>query len=257
MIVNNFENDLLSDWINELQYKKGEYAEPILAPETVNLIKLACDTFNQDIHVLIMSVDILEEYIRRKNAKNEEISENVVTIAAIIFMSSKYMGEQDLKVQYIEKFLNKITGKTYFSNIIKLTEMEILSTLDNKLPVTTRVDDLNAFVTKYERECRVKATIRPLCLDILEVLYMTRDKWFFELKTVYNQNEEALDVFKSLMSSRLHLPVGILIYTLSHTYYRHSISIESIIKELMNRMQIHSDHINVLVWKIHETVRLK
>ncbi|KAJ8956748.1 hypothetical protein NQ318_014105 [Aromia moschata] len=252
-----FETELVTDWINELKDKKEEYVEPILAPETVSLIKLACTTFNQDIHVLIMSIEILEEYIRRKIAKNEEIRENALTIAAIIFMASKYMGEQDLKVQYIEKFLNKMTGKTYSSNTVKLTEMEILSTLGNRLPLTTRVDDLNTFVTKYEKECRVKVSIRLLCLDILEVLYLTREKWFFELKMVYIQNEEALRVFKALISSRFYLPIGILLYAFSHTNYQHSIDVESIMKELSNKMQIHVDHLNILVSKIHEIIQLE
>ncbi|XP_018568447.1 uncharacterized protein LOC108908794 [Anoplophora glabripennis] len=256
MKLNNFENELLADWVDELKYKKGDYLEPLVCQQTIKLIKLTCTTFKQDIHVFIMSIDTLEDYIRRKNLKNEEICENALVIAAIVFMSSKYMGEQDLKVQYIEKFLTKITGKEYGKNAVKRTEMEILKTLDNKLPVITQVDDLNTFVTKYERECMIKVSIRPLCLDILEALYLTRDKWFFELKTVYIQSEEALNVFKSLMSSRFYLPVGILLYTFLHTNYENFVCIDDIIEELTNRMHIHSDHVSLLVSKIHEVVRL-
>lgn len=256
MKLNNFENELLADWVNELEYKKGDYLEPILCQQTVELIKLACTTFNQDIHVFIMSVDTLEDYIRVKTVKQQEIKENALVVATIVFMSSKYMGEQEIKVQCIEKFLKKITGKEYGKNVVRQTEMEILQTLDNKLPVTTRVDDLNAFATKYERECMMKISIRPLCLDILEALYLTRDKWFFELKTVYVQTEEALNVFKSLMSSRFYLPVGILLYAFMHTNLEHFVCIESIIEELTNRMRIHGDHVSLLVSKIHEIIGL-
>lgn len=257
MKLNNFENELLADWVDELKYKKGDYLEPLICEQTINLIKLTCTTFNQDIHVFIMSVDTLEDYIRRKSLNDEDIPENALVVAAIVFMASKYMGEQDLKVQYIEKFLTKITGKEYPRNAVKRTEMEILKTLDNKLPVITRVDDLNTFVTKYERECMIKVSIRPLCLDILEALYLTRDKWFFELKTVYVQSEEALNVFKSLMSSRFYLPVGILLYAFLHTNYKHFVCIDNIIEELTSRMHIHADHISLLVSKIHEIVGLQ
>lgn len=256
MKLNNFENELLTDWVNELKYKKGDYVEPILCQQTVKLIKLACTTFNQDINVFIMSVDTIEDYVRIKSIKNQDINDNALIVATIVFMASKYMGEQDLKVQYIKKFLTKITGKEYGKNVVKKTEMEILKTLDNKLPIITRADDLNTFVTKYERECMMKVSIRPLCLDILEALYLTRDKWFFELKTVYVQSEEALNVFKSLMSSRFYLPIGILLYAFSHTNLEHFVCIESIIEELTNKMHIHADHVGLLVSKIHEIIRL-
>ncbi|KAJ8923215.1 hypothetical protein NQ315_001770 [Exocentrus adspersus] len=255
MKCNNFENELLADWVNQLRQEQGEYLEPVLCQQATKLIKLACITFNQDIHVFIMSIEVLEDYIRRKSLRNEEITETVLVIACTVFMSSKYMGDQDLKVQYIEKFLTKITGKEYGGNTVKRTEMEILRTLGNKLPITTRVDDLNTFVTKYERESMLKVSIRPLCLDILEALYLSRDKWFFDLKSVYVQNEEALKVYKSLMSSRFYLPIGILLYAFLHTNYEHFLCIHSIIDELTSKMHIHADHVSLLVSTIHEVIK--
>ncbi|KAG5889963.1 hypothetical protein JTB14_020251 [Gonioctena quinquepunctata] len=254
MSLSKFESELLTEWLSDMQNNEGKYMEPILDTRCTIVMKEVCNMFKQDIHVFVFSVNILEEYLSRKAQRQQEVDDPALTLMATVFISSKYIGDQDLKSQYIESVLKKISGRRYNSKTIKLKEMEILNTLDNNLPLMNNVDDLNTFIVKFEKESKIKASISPVCLDILEMLYLTRNQWFFDLKNLYNNNQEALKVFKQLIKSRFYLPIGILIYVFKNSSYGNSFDVDVITNDLSTRSQIHVDHLNALVSKIYNVI---
>ncbi|XP_074039870.1 uncharacterized protein [Leptinotarsa decemlineata] len=254
MSLSKFESELLTEWLSEMQSNEAKYKEPILDIRCSILLKEVCSMLRQDIHVFVFSINILEEYISRKTQMQQDINDPALTLMATVFISSKYIGDQDLKSKYIESVLRKISGQRVSSKTLKLKEMEILKVLDNCLPLVNDVDDLNTFIVKFEKESKIKATIIPLCMDILEMLYLTRNQWFFELKVLYTNNNEALSVFKRLMKNRLYLPMGILLYVFNHTLYTHSFDVSEITNDLSVHSQIHVDHLNALVSKIHDVI---
>lgn len=234
--------ELLQTWLQEMTKNLQQYKEPILDEEVVKILKIACDTFKQDVHVFVTSIEILEEYIRRK----DKISDEILILATSIFISSKYTGEQiDLKAKYIVKFLQRITNLQYNFSEVVAAEVEILRTLEGSLPMSTIVDDINTIIELHVHEKRLKANIRPLCLEIVQLMYICRKTWFTELKNIYSQNEGSLLVLKFLIGCRLYLPVVILITCLHITNYTHILDIGSIIRDMTDLTKIHSDHLRV------------
>ncbi|XP_044758947.1 uncharacterized protein LOC123316786 [Coccinella septempunctata] len=234
--------ELLQSWLDDMTKQLQQYKEPILEEEVVKVLKIACDTFKQDVHVFVTSIEVLEEYIRRKDKTYDEI----LILATSIFISSKYTGEQiDLKAKYIVKFLQRITNVQYNFKEVVAAEIEILRTLDGSLPMSTIVDDINTIIELHVRETRLKANVRPLCLEIVQLMYLCRKTWFAELKSIYSQNEESFLVLKFLMGCRLYLPVVILITCLHLTNYKYILDIGSIISDMTCLTKIHSDHLRV------------
>ncbi|KAK9883731.1 hypothetical protein WA026_001919 [Henosepilachna vigintioctopunctata] len=244
---NTNELELLQIWFKEMDKPLHQYEEPILEESSLKILKIACDTFKQDIHVFITSIEVLEEYIRRKLKNEETLYDEVLILATSIFISSKYTGELiDLKIKYIIKFLQKLTNVDYQYKIITATEIEILRTLGGSLPLATIVDDINTVIELHVRESRLKANVRPLCLEILQLIYICRKRWFTELKNLYCQNEDSFLVFKFLMVNRLYIPVVVLITSLHLTNYKHILDIHSVINDITQFSKIHSDHLNIL-----------
>ncbi|XP_045476530.1 uncharacterized protein LOC123682141 [Harmonia axyridis] len=240
----NTDNDveLLQVWLEDMTKNLQQYKEPILDEEVVKVLKIACDTFKQDVHVFVSSIEILEEYIRRKDKNYDEI----LILATSIFISSKFTGEQiDLKAKYIVKFLHRLTNVEYNFREVVAAEVDILRILDGSLPMSTIVDDINTIIELHVREIRLKANIRPLSLEIVQLLYICRKTWFHELKNIYSQNEESFLVLKFLIGCRLYLPVVILITCLHLTNYKYILDIGSIINDMTNLTKIHHDHLRV------------
>ncbi|CAH1180028.1 unnamed protein product [Phaedon cochleariae] len=247
MSFNQFESELLSEWLIEMQDNETSYVEPVLDERCTILMKEICNMLKQDVHVFIYAVNILQEYIIRKAKKAEEIQDSALSTVVAIFISSKYIGDQDLKITGIEAILKKITGQQYSSKKIRQSEVEFLNELGNNLPIQNDVDDLNTFIVQFERECKIKASITLLCLDVLEMLYLTKKQWFNELKNMYTMSDEGFQIFKKVMTCRFYLPIGILVYVFKNTSYNHSFDVDTICSDLANRSQIHVDHISALV----------
>ncbi|KAL3274700.1 hypothetical protein HHI36_016077 [Cryptolaemus montrouzieri] len=241
------EIDLLETWIGDMLESVNNFKEPILDESIMKIMKITCDAFKQDVHVFITAVEILEEYMRRKYEKQECNYDQILILAASLFISSKYTGVQiELKIKYINKILQRLTNVEYESKIIISAEVEILKTLDGSLPITTVVDDLNTIIELHIRENHLKANLRLLCLEILQLLYICRKNLFMELKEIYNQNKDSLLVLKFLMNSKLYIPVCILITSLHLTQYKHILDINSMTNNITRLTKIHSDHLNIL-----------
>ncbi|CAH1100265.1 unnamed protein product [Psylliodes chrysocephalus] len=250
--LSKYESNLLTEWLSEMLKNEGKYLEPILDTRSTILIKDICNMLKQDIHVFGFAVDTIEEYIARKSSRGEEIDDPALTLVSTIFICSKYLGDQDLKIPSLGNILKKVTGHVYEPKLIRLKEMEILTVLNHSLPINNNVEDLKAFVTKFEKESRIKVSILPICIEILELMYLTRKEWFYSLKKLYIISNEAMKVFKKLITSRFYLPIGILIYVFKNTSYSNTLDVDSILEDLANGSKIHSDHLNALVSKINE-----
>lgn len=253
--IANFEEELIIHWLKNMENQEWQYQEPILDSETTAVLRYACTSLQQDVHVFVNSVEILEEYIRKKNNIGHKIENPILTLSAVVSISSKYKGEQDLKLKYIQDVLKKVTGKSYELRQLLLAEIEILNTVENKLFLESVVDDLTTLATKIEHELKIKASIVPLCLNVLEIMYILRKDWFFEFKDIYSINDEALYAFKKLICSRFFIPSAIVIYALEQTAYKNSLNINLIAEQLATLCKVHTDHLQGLIMKINDFIQ--
>lgn len=239
-----YENCLLENWTEQMQHQVDVYKEPFLDERTLNLIKITCETFKQDLQVFFMTVEMVEHYVYLKELKREEIDDPFLTIGVSIFITSKFFGGgSDLKIPFIEKLLYRLTGRKYNCKTIMTLESEMLKVFEYKLPIITILDDLETFFEKIMREYRLKAILKPLCLEILVLLYCKRKKWFPELKKFYS---DELKTFQYLICSKLYLPAGILISAFKITNYQFIIDLNGMLQDLKTFTKIHPDHIHAL-----------
>lgn len=250
--IASFEEELISFWLKNMKSQEWNYKEPILDCETANVLKNACVILQQDVHVFVNSIELLEEYIRRKTKLYYKIEDPMLAACAVISVSSKYAGDQDLKLKNIQDLLIKLTGKTYSLRKLILSEIDVLKTVDNRLALETVVDDLCTLTAKFEQESKIKATIIPCCLNVLEMIYIFRKKWFFEFKELYSMNNEAEFIFQKLICSRLFIPSAIIIFTLKQTAYNETLNINLITKDFANLCKVHIDYIMGLVSRIED-----
>nr|CAI5820191.1 unnamed protein product [Callosobruchus analis]CAI5820264.1 unnamed protein product [Callosobruchus analis] len=237
--------DMLSDWLCNIQEENDEYKEPTLDKHTLNFLRLTARALKQDIRVFVSAVDILEEYICVKGETT--ISHPTLVAVSSVFIACKCVGDQDLKVQHLQSYLQKVTGIVYEYNQVVSCELDIFSTLRNSVPVSNKVDDLTTFVFKFEKDTRIRAQVMPVCLDIMEMLYLTKKMWFYRFKEIYAINEEACKVFGKLMRHRLFLPICILMFVFRNTNYQHCLDVEKILQDMSEKSKIHTDHINTFI----------
>lgn len=243
--MNDFENTLLSNWVNEMRRAVKINRDPVLDESVTNLIKFACDTFKQDLHVFFLSIDVVEEYIYLKILHQAEIEDPFLAVCVIIFIMGKFYGAlgADLKISTIEKFMFKITGQVYHRQTIKKSEFEILQVLQCQLPSTTVLDDLDTFFENFSREYRLQEVLRSLCFEILILVYCFKQKWVDAIKETYKDD---LNTFEFLMSSKLYLPSGILITAFKKTNYYLILDIEGVMEDLSAYTNIAPRHVHTL-----------
>lgn len=251
----NDEHDLLLHWFTDIGNKEQLYKEPLLDNSTVMLFKQICDILGQSSHVFIMSVEMAENYINAKNQQDEKIQNPILASATIAFICHKWEGGlESLKVQHIVDLLFHFTDTLYtFGDVLNM-ESDILRTLEGKLPNFTPMDDMDIIIEKYMKEGHFKANVRPLCVKILEFLYIEKNRWFWDLKDIYSDNYDCVVVFKNLISSRFYLPVSVFISALLLCNYRYSINIDDIFVDLTQQTRIHMDHFGIFIWKIVDMV---
>lgn len=243
--MNDFENILLTDWVKEMRRTVKIYREPVLDEFATNIIKFACDTFKQDLHVFFMSVDVAEEYISLKFLHKAEIKDPFLVVCVVVFIMGKFYGAQgaDLKISTLEKFMLKLTGIKYDHMTIRKSEFEILQVMQCHLPSTTVLDDLDTFFENFTREYRLQEVLRPLCFEILIVVYCLKSKWFDAIKETYKDD---LRTFEFLMGSKLYLPSGILITAFKKTNYYLILDIEGLLEDLSAYTNIAPRHVHTL-----------
>lgn len=248
--IASFEEDLITEWFKDMENNEWHYKEPIVNDKTAGMLRKSCTVLQQDIHVFVNSVEILEDYIRQISAIGKKIGDPVLTIAAVIAISSKNFGDQDLKIKEVQCLLNRFTGKEYSIRDMMLKEIEILNVIDNKLAIETIVNDLTTLAVKFIHDSKIRVSIVPLCLDILEKMYLTRCEWFFGFKELYVISEESLLVFQKLICSRLFIPSAIVVYALKQTAYTDSLNMNLIMEDMACLCDVHVLHLRGFVRKL-------
>lgn len=246
--LSNYEMDLLEDWLTDMKNQELDFQKSIITMKIIEVTNYCCNILKQDVHVFLISLRALEVYLGEKDKKNKKIDDPALIIITTVFISSKYAG-QDIKIKYFEDLLVSLTGQQYSTRAIELQEIEILTTLNNNLPVGTVADDLTTLLAKFEKHYQLKVSVIPACLEILELFYLTRDTWFHDIKEMYNVGTEARIVFNSLMKSRFYVPLGILGYVLKYSVYKDILDTDNILKHLALKAHIHSDHVFALINK--------
>lgn len=123
-----------------------------------------------------------------------------------------------------------------------------------KLPLSTKVDDLNIFIEIYTKRLKLKADIHPLCISILEIIHTSRAKLHHRIKAVYNQNYQAYMTFKELLCKKLFFPSGILLCAFRLTSYENVIDLEQVLNDMSCISSIHKDHIEFLADTLYDLV---
>lgn len=256
--LENDDNGLLLHWFLDIGKKRNMYKEPILDETAVEFIKLICDTFEQGTNVFIMTTEVAENYLQMKKFKNEKITDPLLVVVTITFISHKLEGAlESLKVKHVVNLMFHFTGRYYYSAQILAMESDILTTLNTGIPVTTVLDDMDVIIEKYMGESRLKGCIRPLCLQVLEIVYLEKKQWFKELKVIYSQNKDCQNVFRHLISSKFYIPVSVFITAIELTHYRHVLDVDSLLTDLTKQTKIHEDHVRLLTAKMIEIISNK
>ncbi|XP_030745296.1 uncharacterized protein LOC115874328 [Sitophilus oryzae] len=236
-----FEKNLLKNWFEQMEHELDYYKEPILEEYTVGVIQLACNTFNQELQVFFMTVDVIEQYIYLKDLRGEKIYDPLFSVCVVFFIVSKYVGGTfEMKTPSIQKFMLTMTGREYTTKMIISLEREILHILDCRLPFTTVLDDFNTFFQHVRTDYRLNDTLHRLCINIFQLVYLLRKIWFEELKDLYSDDPTA---FRYLMCSKFFLPIGILVSAFRLTNYQFILDIDYFLQKLRIVTKIHPDHI--------------
>lgn len=246
---------LLETWFAHLSTTLRHYEEPILNEDSVLIMKQMCDFLEQTPAVFVLSVDVIEAYLRFKNSINQPIEDPLLTVATIIFISHKFVGASEvLLVKSILELLRDLTVKPYYHKDIILMEVTILSTVT--LPLTTIFDDLDIIVVKCTNELGLRADLHPLCVRILEFLYMNRSIWFQDLKHIFQETYNSLRAFRHLISSKLCLPLCIFIIALKLLKYEEFINIDASLINIIKLSTIPSvDNLQIIIQKLIEIIQ--
>ncbi|CAH1982945.1 unnamed protein product [Acanthoscelides obtectus] len=228
MSSNELGSEMLPDWVSNIQEKYDEYKEPTLHVSTLNLLRVISRSLKQDLRAFVTAIEIIEEYIRAKRGTQ-------INSPTLVALCSVFMARQ-----------------TYQYNEVVLCEVDILSTLKSYVPMSNKVDDLTTFIYKFEKDTRIRADVMPICMDVMEMLYLTRRRWFYRMKEIYSTNEDSSRAFRTLMRHRLFFPICILIFVFRKTNYKHCLDVDKILRDMSKKCNIHTDHFNAHIDLIDE-----
>lgn len=187
------------------------YTEPILDPYAVEFIHLMCTTLNEDRHVFVMSVDVLEKYIAINNQRQVKIEDQIITVEVIVFICSKWCGEKsEQKISNLKILYERLTEKTITNRQIKAVEREIMMALNMKLPLHSQLDDLKQFVYIFMQTVGLKIDLIEFCAQIFDVVYIHRKELFYKMKSEF-ANRYGLDLFEKLIKNKFFLISSVLI----------------------------------------------
>lgn len=233
------ESEPVKSWLIELKRTKT-YKEPVLKKPIVNFIHLVCNALEQDAHVFILSVDLLEEYLDTQD------SDVLLTILVVVFICSKIAGEQsELKIKHITTLYENLTTLQLGDRYVSYTEIVILNNLQQKVPFTSQLDDLKLLYFAYFEPKNLKRTVMHLCVKLLELIYINKYNFFFELKTKYEELN-MLDTFNGFICSKFYLNCGIILASLTITKYQNFFDIKTVTFDFSNIACIHKDHFEML-----------
>ncbi|XP_017768822.1 PREDICTED: uncharacterized protein LOC108556973 [Nicrophorus vespilloides] len=245
--------DYFNLWFGELGGSEV-YKEPILSDFTLDKVKLFCYSLQQDTHVFLMAVDVLERYISTKNLLGLEIEDPLLYIITIIYLTGKQTGDlSGFKTETLIDLYVKLTQRLLTNGQIKTAEIDILMTLDHTLPLHTKIDDMNLFLQYYQIP-DLDVDFQPLCEEILNFYVVNSLRIFNRIKLNYMKKQEALNAFVDIYSKRLYLPIGIFLSAIKmSSRLRTILHYKTIVLELSELSFIHEDHLNILAKEIYNS----
>lgn len=238
------------DWMMQMQVNQI-YKEPKLCKEIVKVIHLTCMALKQDVHVFIMSVNLLEEHL---NIHDKDL---LLTILVIVFICSKTIGEQsDLKIMHLTRIYQEMTSIYIYDNQVSREERNIFGKLCNNMPIVSEVDDLKLFYNRYIEPMNLRRSILSLCLNILELIYINRYNVFMNLKQSYMEIN-MFETFKNIYSSKFYIICGIIASAFMMTKYENVFDLNGIINDFSMISEIHRDHYEILSKEIVNLIQKK
>lgn len=125
-------NGYVKQWFMELMCTGYKYNEPILADEAACIIKRVCDFLKQDAHVFIMSVEIMEEYIKQMDSIGRKIEDPLLSVGCVVMLCSKFAGEQsDIQVKSVQDCFESISSM-YPVAVVTQMERDIFQTIQGR-----------------------------------------------------------------------------------------------------------------------------
>ena len=201
----------LSQWLHNMRIPLESYAEPILDHNAVEFIHLVCTTLNEDRHVFVMSVDVLESYIAVNNQRRVKIEDQIITVEVIAFICGKWCGEKsEQKIDNLKILYERLTEKTITHNQIRTVEREIMMALNMKLPLHSQLDDLKQFVYVFMQTVGLKIDLVEFCAQIFDVVYIHRKELFYRMKSEF-VSRCRLDLFEKIVTNKFFLIGSVLI----------------------------------------------
>lgn len=237
-ICNN-EVEPVAHWMRDLQRNKA-YREPILKKSVVNVIHLICETLEQDIHVFVLAVNLLEKCL------TAEVEDAMLVILVVVFMCSKIVGEQfELKSRHVVALYKQMTTIRIDASFIKCMEIRLLEEFQQNIPISSEVDDLKVLYTVYVKPLNLKKSLLNLAIQILELIYLNNYDFFFALKRNY-ERIHMLNVFTHIVSTKLYLICGIILASFTLTKYQNCFDVDRIMSDFSAMSSIHKDHYEIL-----------
>ncbi|KAK9883735.1 hypothetical protein WA026_001923 [Henosepilachna vigintioctopunctata] len=237
--------ELLSDWLKDTS-EPHEFEEPILDDFVLQTLQFASDKFDLDVHVFILSVCIIEQYLRkRENGSVCPVDEGLILMAGL-FISSKFIGGTNhLSSEDAVGFLESVTFRDYEIHMLMRSEEEILRVINFSIPSATVADHLGLLSQMYLERHKINMNLMPLCNQILQMLYVRRKKWYNELKNLYSQDEETIVAFRFLMINKFYIPAAVLLTCWHITEVNTIVDFNTAVNELQLITKIQRDHLNL------------
>lgn len=244
----NLEEELIDDWCALMHTTYDEYYEPLATEEDIYFLKMCCDTFQVDIYVFILSLEILEKYYRICYVNNIAVIDRSLAGGIAFLTANKCTGaEIYIKVPNICDYLNFRKKNIYNQNLIRQAELHVLKTINGNIPITTKVEDLMIVLEKFLRQSYLNIDLVNISLKVLEMIYMLRHKWFFNLRNHYKCTSETILIFRNLMKNKFYLPIGILVTSIKLIGIQHILDIQNVINDLSQQGHIEEIHIEILL----------
>lgn len=118
------------------------------------------------------------------------------------------------------------------------------------------IDDVEILLVNYIKPMNLKAEsdLHDLCVAILKLFYLYRNRIFDELKGTYQKNKKGFYAFTECVRKRLYFPCGILLCAFKLTKCRDFLDLNGILKELSELISVHQDHLQFLSDVIYQLV---
>lgn len=160
----NIPADLVETWFEDVLNTRLRFQQPLLTANSTSCLKAICDALILTGHVFVMSVTVLEDYLRLKDSANKKIENHVAMVVAVISICAKFVGEGEetieLNAAHFQQVLKKYCKRGDIDKrIVKLSEIDILRTFEGKLPIANKFDDLHLFLEVLCKPLKLKVCI--------------------------------------------------------------------------------------------------